>query len=116
MAHVHTALLVKVALLIMRVILLLNDSHAQGLLSFKFLGVVDFFLAAIAELQDRDDSGDRQALKWVPIIYDLIACFFLDILVKYFSLQSFWHQLPALVEQCLSKVGYAVHSPSYIYI
>lgn len=112
MAHVNTALLVKVALFIMRVILLLNDSH--GHLSFKLLRV-NFFLAAIAELQDRDDSGDRQALKRVPIIYYLIACFFLDILVNEFSLQSFWDQLPTLVEQhCLSKEGYAVHSPSYI--
>jgi hypothetical protein len=77
--------------------------------------MVDFFLAAIAELQNWDDSGDRQALKRVPIFYDLIACFFLDILESEFSLQSFLHRIPALVEQCLSTGGQAVLFPSYIY-
>lgn len=51
--------------------------------------MVYLFLAAIAELQDWYDSGDGQALKRVPIFYNLIACFFLDILVNLSSLQSF---------------------------
>jgi len=51
--------------------------------------MVDLFLAAIAELQDWDDSRDGQALKRVPIFYNLIACFYLDVLVNLFSLQSF---------------------------
>ena len=84
--QVHTALLVLVTLLIMRVILLLYNRQRH--LSLK-LRMVDLFLAAIAELQDWDDSRDGQALKRVPIFYNLIACFYLDVLVNLFSLQSF---------------------------
>ena len=80
----------------MRVILLLNDPH--GHLSLK-LGMIDLFLAAIAVLQDRDDRGDRQVLKWVPIFYNLITIFNLEIRVRAFSLQSFLCQLPTLMEK-----------------
>ena len=61
--------------------------------------MVDLFLAAIAVLQDRDDRGDRKVLKWVPIFYNLITIFNLDIRVRAFSLQSFLCQLPTLMEK-----------------
>ena len=91
----------------MRVILLLDNLHRH--LSLKLI-MVDLFLAAIAELQDWDDSGDGQVLKRVPIFYNLIACFFLDVLVNHFSLQSLRCQPPTLIQ--FSKEGYAVLSPS----
>jgi hypothetical protein len=96
-----------VALFIMRVILLLDNLHRH--LSLKLI-MVDLFLAAVAELQDWNDSGDGQGMKRVPIIYNLIACFFLDVLVNDFSLQSLRCRLPTLVQ--LSKGGEAVLSPS----